>query len=194
MARERILASLKAIAAKGGPTAFTKDLIKLQSTSLSDFLDASGRSIEEFYKCANRTMSWSHLQRLAEVPGAPPQHTDADLQEEEAGLLRRVGFLQHMADGFRTGEVDELAASADCSGHRKSLDGRAALGDTDPARLGSVPADLQSGFDLLWRHPAVRAEVDALFELTHAQVDAKPVALLGMPDVPARRARAVHPG
>jgi hypothetical protein len=50
--------------------------------------------------------------------------------------------------------------------------------------LGMKPSTLQEGFDELWRHPAVLAELAELVPLVHAQRDADVMPLSGLEDVP----------
>ncbi len=194
VARERVLAALKAAAAKPGAIAMRKDLSSLRSATLEQFLLQSGRSLEDFYAADSRKMSWTRLQRLAGVPSAPVEHDDDDLRLAEEKLLRRIGFLQHVADAMRVNTWFDWLISDELP------DG----GPLDVARqrmamqlmhvLGMTPTSLQAGLDELWRHPAVRAEIVEFLTLTGATLDASPVPLLGMPDIPlmahARYSRA----
>lgn len=194
VARERVLAALKATAAKPGAVAMRKDLQSLKSTTLEDFLRQSNRSIEQFYTTDGRKMSWTRLQRLAGVSSAPEEHRDDTLRIAEEKLLRRIGFLQHVTDPMRVHTwFDWLIADAPPeAGSMNVAQQRMAMQLMHV--LGMAPAGLDAGLIELWKQPAVRAEVVELLTLTASMLDASPVPLLGLANVPlmahARYSRA----
>jgi len=184
VARERILTALKAVAATTGTKAFTKELEAVRSASLADFLDATGRSLHDFYACDNGAMSWTRLQRLAQLPDAPPAHADPVLADEEASILRRLSHLQHVADGYRAGSWTSLLS-------RPSAPDTADLTLAEQRSftqllhlVGQRPSSTAAGLDIFWRQDAVRAEICDVLPLTHAEVDATPIPLIGLDDVP----------
>ncbi|MGO1971418.1 MAG: DUF3427 domain-containing protein [Propionibacteriaceae bacterium] len=182
--RERVLAALKAAAVPRGVRGLLKDFHLDTWTSLDDFLRRTGRSVEQFYGVDNRKMSWTRLQRLAEAPGAPAVPNDASLREEEAELLRRVGYLQHVADSQRVNSwFDWMTADSPIdAGVLTVAEQRMAVQLMHTLLL--TPNSLQEGFDILWRHQAVREEVAELLTLVRADLHLAPVPLLGLPDVP----------
>lgn len=184
VARDRVLASLKRTAVRRGVSGLLADFRLGSWTSLGDFLGATGRSVEQFYGVDNRAMSWARLQRVADAADAPPEHTDPDLQREEATLLRRVGYLQHAADGLRIGRwLDWMTSTRRIDAAALSLaDQRLAMQLMHALRLR--PRTLQEGFTILWRQPAVREELAALLRLARQDVDTSPTPLLGLADVP----------
>lgn len=184
VARERVLAALKAVALHRGIKGLLKDFDGRSWPSLESFLHGTGRSVEQFYGVDNRRMSWSRLQRAAHAPGAPPPHSDDALREEEAALLRRVGYLQHVSDGLRVNRwFDWMTADAPVRADDLSVtDQRLAMQLMHTLLLN--PSRTQEGFDALWRHPGVRHEIAELLTLVRTDLDVAPVPLLGLADVP----------
>jgi hypothetical protein len=184
VARERVLGALKAVAAKPGIKGLKQDLLALGTPSLGEFLSATGRSIEHFYGADGRTMSWTRLRRLVRTATAPPEHPRSELQADEAQLLRRVGHLQHVADPLRVNTwVDWLTSAAPPVASAFSrVEQRLAMQLMH--LLLMTPPTLEAGFERLWRHDAVRAEIAELLTLVHADLDASPIPLMGLVDVP----------
>lgn len=182
--RERILNALKAARAKGGVKQLTKDLAAVRSTSLSGFLEATGRNVHEFYASDGGRLSWTRLQRLSQLPSAPTPHSNPVLAEEESSLLRRVSHLQHVADGFRVRQwTDWLSQDAPVQTPDLSEADRRSLIQLFHL-LGQKPATLQHGIDVFWRQPTLRLEVSELLDLTHGSIDVQASPLLGLADIP----------
>lgn len=184
VARARVLERLKALAPKSGFKGLQHDLRATNASSLEDFLRDTERSVEQFYAADARKMSWTRLQRAAGVADQTADPADAATQEAEAALLKRVGFVQHATDRLRASTWSRWLAADDAP----RADG-ASLTESRLAMqlmhlLGMKPPTLQEGFDQLWRHPAVLAELAELVPLVHAQRDAKVTPLPGLDDVP----------
>ena len=184
VARERVLAALKAVAVRRGVKGLLKDFDERSWPSLESFLHGTGRSVEQFYGVDNRRMSWSRLQRAAHAPGAPPSQSDQALREEEDALFRRVGYLQHVSDGLRVNRwFDWMTADAPVStGDLSVTDQRLAMQLMHTLLLN--PSRTQEGFETLWRHPAVRHEIAELLTLVRTDLDVAPVPLFDLADVP----------
>lgn len=184
VARERVLAALKAVAVRGGTTALLKDFNAGRYASLESFLHGTGRTLEQFYGTDARKMSWTRLQRVASRPGGPAPHTDPHLEKEESDLLRRIGYLQHVADGLRVNRwFDWMTADEPVRADELSVvDQRLAMQLMHTLLL--KPATLQEGFDVLWRQPAVRQEIAELLVLVRSDLAVAPVPLLGLADIP----------
>ncbi len=184
VAKERVLASLKAVAARPGIKGLVKDLSKLRAVSLERFLAETERSVEEFYATDQRKMSWTRLRRLIDDPGAPAKPSTPGLRDEEAGLLRRVGYLQHVMDPQRADVWFDWLASPEPPDPStfSLLEQRLAVQLLHGLNL--KPPTLEDGFEVLWRYRAVRDEIAELLTLTRPMIDASPVPLLGLADVP----------
>jgi superfamily II DNA or RNA helicase/HKD family nuclease len=184
VARERVLAALKDVAVRPGITGLLKDFQEGTWSSLESFLERTSRTVEQFYGVDNRKMSWTRLQRAALASAAPKSHDDEALDKEEAELLRRVGYLQHAADGLRVNRwFDWMTANAPVDADALSLaEQRLAMQLMHLLLL--QPDSLQEGFDTLWRQPAVRHEIAELLTLVRAELDITPTPLLGLADVP----------
>ena len=184
VAKERVVAALRAMAARPGIKGLTRDFVELSPVSLEQFLAETGRSVEQFYGADARKMSWTRLRRVAGSSETPPQPSSRDLDDEEAGLLRRIGYLQHVTDPQRAGlwsdwlsrstppDVSTLTVAQ----HRSAV--QLLHG------LNLRPPTLEEGFAVLWRQRSVRDEIAALLALTRPQADALPIPLLGLDDVP----------
>jgi superfamily II DNA or RNA helicase/HKD family nuclease len=184
VAKERVIAALQAVAARPGIKSLTKDLVALESISLERFLTETGRSIEQFYGTEQRTLSWTRLRRLAENSAAPPQPATAELTQEEAALLRRIGYLQHVTDPQRADAwFDWLTSPTPPDSSTFTLLQRR-LAIQLMHGLNLTPPTLEEGFEVLWRHRAVRDEIAELLALTRPMIDASPTPLLGLGDVP----------
>ena len=184
VARERVLAALKAIAVPRGVTGLLKDFEAGTWSSLESFLHQTGRTIEQFYGVDSRKMSWTRLRRTALAASAPARPSDDALRREEDDLLRRIGYLQHVSDGLRVNKwFDWMTADSPIEADRLSvLDQRLALQLMHTLLLR--PVDLQQGFDILWRQPAVRAEIAELLTYLRSDLAVAPTPLLGLADVP----------
>jgi superfamily II DNA or RNA helicase/HKD family nuclease len=184
VARERVLNAFKAVAAKPGVGGLKKDLLALGTPSLEGFLTATRRSVEQFYAADGRKISWTRLRRLVGTATAPPGHSQAELQEDEAQLLKRVSYLQHVADPRRVDTWFDWLTS-DAPPVTSSFTGvEQRLAVQLMHLLSMTPPNLDVGFERLWRHDAVRAEIAELLTLVHANLDASPSPLLGLVDVP----------
>lgn len=184
VARERVLAALQAVAVRGGKTGLLKAFRSGTWESLEEFLVGNGRSLAQFYGVDNRKMSWTQLQRLAGSDNAPPSPRSEALRTEEEGVLRRIGYLQHASDGLRVNRwFDWMTMDAPVTADDlTTVDRRMAIQLMHTLQLR--PGTLQSGFDILWRQPAVRGEIAELLLLVREDLDVSPVPLLGLPDVP----------
>ncbi len=184
VARERVLDALKRVAVRRGTTGLLKDFGTTRWSSLEQFLTTTGRSLEQFYGVDGRRMSWARLRRAAASPEAPAEHRDAEHREEEAALLRRVGYLQHVADRLRVDRwFDWMTTDSPTdAGELSVADQRLAMQLMHTLLL--TPGTLQEGFDRLWQHPAVRSEVAELLTLVRADLDVAPQPLLGLANVP----------
>lgn len=184
VARERVLAALKAVAVKPGRTGLLKDFTGHQWTGLDDFLAHTGRTLEQFYSVDSRRMSWTQLQRLGSVDDAPIQPAGNALRKEEEGLLRRIGYLQHVADGQRVNAwFDWMTASTPPETARfTARQERLAVQLFHQLQLS--PPTLQAGFEILWRHAPVRNEIAELLTLVHADLNVSPVPLENVPEIP----------
>ena len=184
VAKERVVAAMRSVAARPGIKGLTKDLGALGPVSLERFLAKTGRSVQQFYGTDQRKMSWTRLRRLVESSESPPEPSLPDLRDEEAGLLRRIGYLQHVTDPQRT---DAWLAWLTCPtppgpSTFTLLQQRSAMQLLHGLNL--KPPTLEEGFEVLWRHRAVRDEIAELLALTRLTIDALPVPLLGLGDVP----------
>jgi hypothetical protein len=184
VARDRVLAALKAVTAKPGLTGLKKDLAALESPTLEAFLASSGRTVEQFYAADRRQMSWTRLRRLVQTTAAPPEHTGRELREEEAQLLKRIGYFQHVADRQRVNTWFDWLTSAEPPDPNQFTTGEERLAIVLFHLLTMTPSTIADGFAQLWRHPAAREELAELLTLSHADLDAVPIPLLGLADVP----------
>ena len=184
VARERVLTALKAVAAKPGVSGLKKDLLELGTPSLEEFLSATRRSVEQLYAADGRKMSWTRLCRLVGTATAPPEHSQAELQQDEAQLLKRISYLQHVADPLRVDTWFDWLTSDEppAVSAFKRVEQRLAVQLMH--LLAMMPPTLGAGFERLWRHDAVRAEIAELLTLAHASLDASPRPLMGLGDVP----------
>ncbi len=184
VALDRVLTALKSVAARRGVNGLVKDFQAGTWPRLESFLLQTGRSVEQFYGVDNRKMSWTRLQRVALAPSAPPTPDDPALIEEQDSLLQRVGYVQHVFDSLRVNHwFDWMTAE-----RRTDAD---ALGVVEQRLATQLmhslllkPDTLQKGFDVLWRQPALRAEIAELLTLVRADLNVAPVPLLGLADVP----------
>ncbi|MGD9960155.1 DUF3427 domain-containing protein [Nocardioides sp.] len=184
VARERVLARLKALAPKAGLVGLKKDLVATGARSLESFLSLTERSVEQFYAADGRKASWTRLRRAVGFADGMTEPSDPALREEEGDLLRRVGFAQHVTDALRVNTWSAWLAG-DQAPHAAELSTtQTRLAMQLMHLLGMRPATVHRGFEQLWRHPTVRAEVVELLRLVHAQRDASVVPLLGLEDVP----------
>ena len=184
VARERVLERLKALAPKSGFKGLQHDLRATKASSLGDFLRGTERSVEQFYAADARKMSWTRLQRAVGVADQPAEPADAATREAEAALLKRVGFVQHAADRLRATTWSRWLAADDAPRADRASLTESRLAMQLMHLLGMKPPTLQEGFDQLWRHPAVLAELAELVPLVHAQRDADVMRLPGLDDVP----------
>lgn len=182
VARDRVLRALKATAVKPGMKGLTKDLLALNSTSLDQFLTRSGQSIQQFYGVDSRRISWTKVRRAVgsnAVPLPPPE-----LAAEEDALLRRMSYMQHVADHRRTETWFDWATATAPPDVVQMSPVERRLATQLMRLLRHQPRDLQSGLDLLWQLPAVRSELAELLTLTHENLDAETVVMPGLEDVP----------
>lgn len=184
VARERVLERLKALAPKSGFVGLKNDLRASGASSLEAFLRATERSVEQFYAADGRKMSWTRLQRAVGATGQTVEPTDPAMKEAEAALLKRIGFVQHAADQLRAMTWSKWLAADDVprANDLSLAESRSAMQLMH--LLGMKPSTLQVGFDLVWRQPAVLAELAELVMLVHAQRDAEVRPLPGLEDVP----------
>jgi superfamily II DNA or RNA helicase/HKD family nuclease len=184
IARERVLAGLRAVAASTGTKALTRDLVALGSTSLGAFLDATGRSVDQLYGADGRRMSWTRLQRLA---GRRPSVSSSpkELQPpQDAELLRRIGFFQHVSDPLRVDTWTEWLTGSEPPSSPNMSVFQQRLAVQLVRLLNMRPATLQAGFDALWAHGAVRSEIVELLALQRAGLDSVTHWMPGLDDVP----------
>lgn len=184
VARERVLAALKAASVSPGRRGLLRDFGTVPWPSLASFLRGTGRSLEQFYGADTRKMSWTRLQREAQAAQAPALPATSETSAQEAALLRRISFLQHVSDGLRV-ETWTRWLTADApidAAHLSVSERRLAMQLMHTLLL--TPETPQQGFDVLWANPAVRAEVAELLALTRADIDATPLPLAGLEQVP----------
>jgi len=184
VARERVLARLKEVTPRAGLTGLVKDLRRTRSRRLTDFLEETERSVEQFYAVDQRKMSWTRLQREVGGGDVPPAPRDPELRREEGDLLRRIGFLQHVADPTRVDTWTRWLDAARPPGEEGLTRSESRLAMQLLHLLGTTPASTEEGFAQLWRHPSVRDEVCELLALTRATQDAMVSAVVGLADVP----------
>lgn len=172
IARERVLAALKAATAGAGAVAMRKDLVARRDETLGEFLEGTGRTVSQIY--GPHGMSWTKLRRLAELP--TPDGDDA--------ILRRVGELRHVSDPLRVNRWTSWLASTTPPTARgfDVADQRLAIQLFHLLLMN--PSSIDGGFQELWQHPAVRAEIVELLVLQARTIDAMPRPLLGLPGVP----------
>jgi len=184
VARERVLARLKEVTPRAGLTGLKKDLARTQATSLAEFLGATERTVEQFYSADQRKISWTRLRRAAAVADVPAEPSDPELRQEESDLLKRVGFLQHVSDPSRIDAwITWLGRTTPPMADDLSV-AEARLAMQLMHLLGMTPSSLPSGFEQLWRHDPVRAEIVELLALAHAARDAAVSRLVGLDQVP----------
>ncbi len=183
VARERVLARLKEVAPASGPQGMRKELVQTRADSLEAFLIATERTAEQFYAADQRKMSWTRLQREAGIPGAPAEPSGSDAQAAESGLLKRIGFLQHVADPVRSKAwVGWLEGSQPDAEGLSVAESRIAMQLLH--LLGQRPPTLAAGLDLLWRNEPVRAEILELLALTRRASDTNGATLPGLDQIP----------
>ena len=180
VARERVLAALKAVAIKPGITGLVKDLTATGATSLEVFLERTGRSVEQFYGVDGRKMSWTRLIRSVDFMPAPSVPSNAELADVESALLRRTGHLQHASDRLRVEHwFDWMTSTDDPDPTGMSVrDRRLAMQLMHLLLL--KPVSLAEGFATLGRLPAVRDEIASLLLIDRQQLDALPQPLEGL--------------
>lgn len=186
VARERVLASLKAVRVGTGQGALVKDLKRLGSPDLPSFLAATNRSLEQFYGTDGRKMSWNRLQFAADQ--TPPDAVLPSPAEER--LMRRMSYLQHVSDNERVSTWSKWLRGGQVPRAQEMTVAEQRLANqlmhllkVDELVSAEAPT-LQDGFDLIWESPATRSEAAQLLELTHAELDAQPVVMPGLFDVP----------
>ena len=183
VARERVLAALKAVAVPRG-LYWAAQGLRGRDVVVTRVLPAPDRStIEQFYGVDNRKMSWTRLQRaaLSRRTGEPPRRRSVS---EEADLLRRIGYLQHVSDGLRVNRwFDWMTADSPVEADELSVvEQRLAMQLMHTLLL--KPGALQEGFDILWRQPAVRAEIAELLTYLRSDLAVAPVPCSDFADVP----------
>lgn len=187
IARERVLAALKAASAGAGAVALRKDLTAGRDDTLADFLERTERPASALYKV--KDMSWTRLRRDAGLPTS-----DSAEPSTEQDLLRRIGALQHVTDPLRVNQWGEWLTAPQAPSQEQL--------DTSGQRLAvqlfhlllMQPSSIDAGFRELWNHPAVRDEIVQLIEIQSRSRDAVTRPLLGLPDVPLQvHARYARP-
>ena len=103
---------------------------------------------------------------------------------DEAELLKRIGFLQHVTDPSRIDAWTTWLSSAPPPIAEEFSVAESRLAMQLLHLLGMTPSSLMSGFAQLWRHDPVRAEIIELLALTRAARDAPVSSLLGLNQVP----------
>jgi superfamily II DNA or RNA helicase/HKD family nuclease len=129
---------------------------------LATWLGESGRELADVFRSNG---SWTALRRAASLP-------TPDAGPNDEALLRRVSALAHVDDAERAAAYDALL--------RQPVD-VGALADRDQryARMlffslwpnGGGFSSYQEGFDALWMHPAVRAELREVIALGLASAE-----------------------
>ena len=133
-----------------------------------------------------RRMSWTRLRREAGVHAPAPAPDDPPQARTEGELLRRIGYVQHVADSVRVGRWSgwlRSDASPDLSTF-STVDHRLATQLFHV--LAMRPGSWDEGFANIWQFPAVRSELLELLQLERADLDAVPVALTALTDTPLR--------
>lgn len=172
IARERVLEALKQLAAKPGAVALRKDLETGRDATLADFLARTERTTRDLYN--PKDMSWTKLRRLA----------GQVVEEGSDDAARLIGNLQHVTDPWRINLWTSWFASpsppneADLTtAHQRSAVQLFHL-------LLRTPTTIDEGFAQLWREPAVREEILELLAINATTIDANPIPLVGLADVP----------
>ncbi len=153
VARQSVLASLRA-SLKGRLVEDLRELSKERAPTLGEFLDATGRELDDIYRADG---SWTALQAEAELRPA----NDGD----EAQLARRVGWLRHVDDPERLRawrEAIEAAAGDEpfalTAYQRRCLH----MLDFQTEHRGGVLRVAEDTARHFARHPAARDELRAL--------------------------------
>jgi len=179
-AREIVLENLKSAARLSQWTTLVDDLRASGDVSLGQFLQATDREPADLYRSGER--SWTRLRRDAglETPVSPDPET-------EAVLLRSVGRMLHVDDPERVPFYRQV------------------LAEPSPPRTGALDErrrrlllmlhfafwgvrrrfpDLDAGLAAIWRHPALRAELDQLLEVLDERSTAVPQMARIRPEIP----------
>lgn len=184
VARERVLARLKEVTPRAGLTGLKKDLLRTQPKSLAEFLTATERTVEQLYAADQRKVSWTRLLRAVGRSDVPAEPSDPELRQQEADLLKRIGFLQHVTDPSRIDAwTTWLGRPAPPVADELSVT-ESRLAMQLMHLLGMTPSSLETGFEQLWRHDPVRAEISELLTITRAARDATVTELAGLDQVP----------
>ncbi|MEA2493651.1 MAG: hypothetical protein QOJ29_1562, partial [Thermoleophilaceae bacterium] len=147
----------------------TSEVKSYGDLSLAAYLEQSGRSLEDVYR---RNRTWTAVRRAAGFATAPAG-------PDEEVLLRRVHRFISADD---TERIDTWRAwltqpappvVADLSTREQRL--AAMLLFTFWAKAGF--ATYEEGFDELWRHPAVIAEIIEVLDLTRERISHVPIGL-----------------
>lgn len=138
--------------------------------------------MEQLYAADQRKVSWTRLLRAIGRFDVPAEPSDPQLRQEEADLLKRIGLLQHMTDPSRVDAWTTWLSSPAPPDGLSVPESRLAMQLMH--LLGMTPSSLASGFEQLWRHAPVRAEISALLTLTRAARDATVTGLAQLDQLP----------
>lgn len=150
----------------------------LKRPSLAQFIEASGLPLEELYSGNHCWSSLLEASGLGTLPAGP----------EEKVLRRALGRLLHIDDGeriaaFRTWActLAPLDPASLCLRERRLLH---MLLATLLDQVGPIIDTLQSGLDLLRKHPQVMSEMVELLDVLEARIDHLLAPLHQRPDLP----------
>ncbi len=179
-ARDIVLASIRSAV----PSRFAEraeELARLDKEgrgSLAAFIEDSGLELEDIY--ANNR-SWSDLRQHAGLEVAPAGPEEITLRRA-CGRALHVDDLERL-DAFRNILVRKEAPRPHDPNSRSTRLLRMLVASICDQKV-STNQTLQTGIDLLWRHPQVRAELSELFDLLAERLDHAHQPIPSHPDVP----------
>jgi superfamily II DNA or RNA helicase/HKD family nuclease len=163
------------------PSQWSKMVAELKSmgdVSLSHFLRESGLTLEDLY---GRNRTFAELRRAAGLDTSQPS-------EEELTLLRGVSRMYHIDDSTRINKYREWLGHerrpkvSDLSNFERRLARMLSSSVTSAMKMKSGDEEL----GLIWRHAAVRRELQYLLEVRAGVVDVVHANHTSQPDVPLR--------
>lgn len=181
VAATRVLANLRESLPSRWPDK-TAELRQLAASgtdpSLATYLEETGLELEDLY---TGTRSWSDLRQAAGLEVHPAG-------DHEATLRRACGRLLHVDDLERLGAFRTMLATpsppnvANLEPRSRRLLRMLVAQVCD--QIVDKTTSLADGAAVLWKHPQLRAELAALFEVLAGRVDHLHQAPSGHPDVP----------
>lgn len=156
----------------------TAELKSMGDVSLRTFLRESGLTLDELY---GRNRTFAELRRAAGFDISEPG-------EEERTLLRGVTRMSHIDDSTRINKYREWLAAerqpnvSELSSFERRLARMMSASITSVLKMSSGEEEL----DLIWRHDAVKRELQQLLEVRAGIVDVVHSQHALQPDVPLR--------